>query len=423
MRRAWLVCAACCCAMGCELFDGVLPTPDMTTPVTMTPPDMTSPDIEEMPLPDVPPDTPEEMDPPPSDWHAPEWRRRVRLEIEAEHVPGERVMGVVALVVLERSRIELGAIQAQGEDLRFLTEEGDPIPHEVESIDETDGTIHVWVRLPAVGPDEPNALWLYYDNPDASPEPRAADVWQGYGIVHHFSTFDDAGLPQDSTSAGLHAQSQTDTIGYAPSGVAGMAPFFVAANQDHIILGSHDALKSTPDSQVTIELWFMIPNVVTAQNTLFTDEDRCRGLGLMLGTSNNGDGGTLIGRFFSNPSAQPSCGTDQNTYMFDYQVPTMRWQHVAMVVDRPNLRLELWRDGEREDEILRLENFTREQSAAGARLYLGNFFSDSDKAFNGYLDEFRVYLGSRDEAWMRLQGPIGRDLFFRYGQPETQVTF
>jgi len=371
-------------------------------------------DMEDVALADMDLGVEEELEP----WLDPNWARRIELRLRPEAVPDERTTGLTALVILDRARVDPNEVQKNAEDLRFVAVGGSRLAHEVEVADlEDGGKIAAWVELPAIGPDEPNAIWLYYDNPLVIADERADELWERYEVVHHFSEFDEDGLPQDASGNGLHVLSQSDTLGYAPSGVAGSAPFFVSANGDSLQLGRQSPLHSDPSSQLTITFWFMTPNRVVESSTLMSDEDLCRGWGLGLGSSDQ-LGAVLGARLFAGEDRR-SCDTDtyDNSYRFHYGIPVSKWTHVALTLDRQRARMVLWRDGvEHNDETG--DPVTVGQSAVGGALTLGAPKNASNDFFNGFIDEFRVYRGVRSNTWHAMQPLVGSDRLFDFGDPE-----
>lgn len=90
---------------------------------------------------------------------------------------------------------------ANGEDMMFVDSNGAPLPHEIDTWDET-GVSLVWVRLPSTAKD--SKITLYYGNGAVSSE-EPSDVWgDDYVGVWHFETATAAAVPN---SFGTYANS------------------------------------------------------------------------------------------------------------------------------------------------------------------------------------------------------------------------
>jgi len=118
------------------------------------------------------------------------YRYRRRLIVPGPSGSGATTVEDVVLLVREardwlRSVENGGRIESgQGFDVRFETEEGAKLDHELERYDPSTGELVAWVRLPSWNLAEPFRLLLYYGKPGlTAAEANPAATWRGYLAV------------------------------------------------------------------------------------------------------------------------------------------------------------------------------------------------------------------------------------------------
>ena len=133
-----------------------------------------------------------------------DFRKYVEVTLSTDLASSEITTGVPALVKLSESTI-IGFDYddfslANGGDMMFVDENGNPVPHEIDTWD-TDGESLVWVRLPSTATN--TKVFMYYGNGAISSE-EAADVWTDYVGVWHF---EEATAVAAANSYGTYANS------------------------------------------------------------------------------------------------------------------------------------------------------------------------------------------------------------------------
>jgi hypothetical protein len=116
----------------------------------------------------------------PPDWHDLDYGARVRVDVDNGGIT-TRLLGVPLLVRVDGGNPALGDVNAG--TVVFYSDDGDVLPHEVETVNA--GGARLWVRPDFVGVGGEDAgFWLYFDGPgqDAAP----SDVWQDHVTVWHF---------------------------------------------------------------------------------------------------------------------------------------------------------------------------------------------------------------------------------------------
>lgn len=127
--------------------------------------------------------------------------------------------------------------QTGGADLMFFDTDGNPLPHEIDTWDET-GTSYVWVKLPTL--TSATSFFACLGSDAEMPAPSAASVWGGYKGVWHFS----GGAGTDST--GNHDATHGENFATATGGIGnGLAQ----SGQDMLVLTAADCALG---SQFTI---------------------------------------------------------------------------------------------------------------------------------------------------------------------------
>ena len=80
---------------------------------------------------------------------------------------GAVVKGFPLLVRLASPEFDFATARPAGEDLRFTTAAGEPLPHEIDEWDARAGRASVWVRVPEVRGDDQQELRVHWGNADA----------------------------------------------------------------------------------------------------------------------------------------------------------------------------------------------------------------------------------------------------------------
>lgn len=131
-------------------------------------------------------------------------RRRIVVPRQTDNaLAAENHVFLIALTDPDlRSQAEGGRLRsAQGYDLRFETQQGSVLDHDVEALDLTTGELRAWVRLPNWDLTKSVQILLYYDNAAViqnTANPSA--VWQGYlGRWNSTSGMDSSGNSRDLT--------------------------------------------------------------------------------------------------------------------------------------------------------------------------------------------------------------------------------
>jgi uncharacterized protein (TIGR03382 family) len=122
-------------------------------------------------------------------WWDANWAARATLPLQNATVSTD-IDGIVALVVLDPTRIDYAGSDPAGDDLRFV--DGDDLTELSYDIEEWNngGTSWVWVRIPRVeGTPTPDSIYMYWGNPAAPVGEDAVGTWDDglFDIVFHMN--------------------------------------------------------------------------------------------------------------------------------------------------------------------------------------------------------------------------------------------
>lgn len=272
-----------------------------------------------------------------------------------------------------------------GSDIRFATgPERVPVKHHIEKFDPLSDVALIWVHMPklvAASPD--NALTLYYGNPKATSDGKAAYDAPQVAVYH----FDAPGVPQDRSAYGHHAIQSTAE--HRPASLIGGGVAF--AGSQKITL---PVLPVAPDNTFTFSSWIKTGGAQT-DGVLFARGDATRSLVV-------GIAGTKLYARIVNGAASETPRT--------VEVAPNAWHHIA-VVGGP--RLAVYLDGR---EVAALDVA---MPALAGEITLGA--NGNKQFFTGEMDEVQLANTARSADWIKFAASSqGSDAnLITYGEDET----
>ena len=344
--------------------------------------------------------------------------------------------GLPALVRLSESAIDGFDYDdfslANGGDMMFVDENGDPLPHEVDTWDET-GESLVWVKLPSAAAG--TTITLCYGGGEVSSE-DSADVWNGYVGVWHF---DEATTDTAANSYGTYANS-TATAGIdghiAQHTVTNEAGRFgkgfrtndstewKGGNFNYGGVWVNDSGSNSPvdgGENFTISGWFKHDKLDYYWDHFFYKRSR----------SDNTTQGAYINAFAiesnsgtgSNPQIYPRGSSNKGKIaLTENQGLQNTWAYLTFVYD--GTVCSVYKNGTKTDWVTIDACIDND-----APLVFGNncnvaFGTMGDAAWNGWIDEVRFSKGSKDDAWVAAEyaamNATGTDIF-SYGEAQDVV--
>lgn len=277
------------------------------------------------------------------------------------------------LVRLHQDSFDFSQAKAHGEDLRFSTANGTPLPYQIEHWDPANGMASVWVRLPSIRGNARQELKLHWGRSDAVSESNGSAVFNnsnGYLGVWHMNE------PVKDEVGTLDSQD----VGTTPSvGVVGPARHF--AGSQGIFGGDQISAFPANSTSHTSEAWFRAerPN------------------GRILGWGNEQAQGKVVMQFRSPPHITMDCYFSDGNVQGNSALPMSRWIHVVHTYAKGDSRVYVngLLDGASTGRATALD------IKRPARMWIGGWYHNYD--FIGDIDEVRISQVARSADWIRLQ--------------------
>jgi hypothetical protein len=345
------------------------------------------------------PDTSEDTGPPVvEDWWSCGWAERREITLDVPDT-GEVLTNVPVLVILDDSRIDPTIMAEDGRDLRFVTDDGTMLSHELEQWS-PEGLSWAWLRVPELPPGQ-TRVTMYYGNPSAEGLP-SAEVWRGYTGVWHmgFEFADATGI----NAPGLGQAVQID-------GQAGPALRFAPPT---------DGMEVVPAQPV--DGLFAQGGTITAMIRASSWGGGGQGLVVSRAETSNGDGGWIVTVDGARQGLRFTRDFTMNRrtwYTTDGSITLHAWHHVAVVYqDDPLADAALYIDGVLQGtRVQGMTNGTPEPDLAPV-LHIGGVPFDTEITFDGIVDEARVAPIARSPAWMTVEVAALRDELASFGPPQ-----
>lgn len=283
------------------------------------------------------------------------------------------VDGFPLLVRLHKDFFDFSQAKPGGEDLRFATSAGDPLPHQIEEWDAAGGRASLWVRIPNIKGNARQEIRLRWGRADARSESDGAAVFNasnGYLSVLHL---DDPG--RDETGA-----LQPKDAGTLPAaGLIGRCRRFspgAGINGGEKIAGLPSG--AAPHSS---QAWFRAetPNAT------------------VLGWGNEQAQGKVVLQFASPPHLKTDCYFSNGNVAGATRLSLSEWIHVVHTYGDGGARLYVngRLDGSHSGKAAPLA------LKSPARLYLGGWYGQY--RFAGEIDEARISIVARSADWVKLE--------------------
>lgn len=288
----------------------------------------------------------------------------------ADLPPSAAVHDFPLLVRLHRDSFDFSKAQPHGEDLRFATSDGVPLPYQVEAWDAARGEAAVWVRVPLIRGAARQELRVFWGKADATSESSGAAVFgesNGYLSVWHLG------------------DTVTDEVGTLASRDVGTTPIPGVIGQARHLAGGQgifggDKIGNYPSggSEHSTEAWFR------AQQPNAT----------IIGWGNEGGGrGTKV-RMQCRSPLHVHVDSDFADVDAPGKLPMNEWNHVVYTYAGGDARIYVNGQLAGEDKpVLNIKS--------PARLWLGGWYHNYD--FVGDLDEVRISKVARSADCVRLE--------------------
>lgn len=317
-------------------------------------------------------------------WLDPAWPLRKRL-VAAPAGGAEDLAGFPLLVSLDRDA-DLAAHAPSAEALRFVSEDGQLLAHDVERYDASSGALTAWVRLPALRATAPTELYLYLGGPGWPAAPAAEDVWAGSAVVLHFGEAGDTpAAARNAAWPGAPAEVRGATVD--PAGkIAGALAF--ARDTDQVLPAGLAPLVDGWNA-LHVSFWLRLGYASDAEWEEHNESKVIEQWGALFAGRTYPTGESGLGAFQVDVSL-----SERGTLNARGELARQRWTHLALTLDGQELVLYVdgraaWRDPAPADRF-----------AAGEQpLTLGCSVFEW-RSFRGLLDEVRVGAAPRSANWI-----------------------
>jgi len=279
------------------------------------------------------------------------------------------VNGFPLLVRLHKDFFDFSQAKPGGEDIRFSTSTGTPLPYQIEQWDPANGTASIWVRIPAIKGNARQEIKLRWGKADAAGESSGKAVFNesnGYLSVWHMD---------DPVQDVLAAVTSTDTGTTASAGMIGAARHFPGGKG--VFCGDKIATYPSGDSPSTTEAWFRADKPNTT----------------IIGWGKEGGRGGKVRMQFRSPP-HLHIDSDFSDVNGESSLPMSQWIHVVHTYGDGVSRIYV-------NGRLDGANKTMRNILSPARMWIGGWYNNYD--YIGDIDEVRISKVARCPDWIKLQ--------------------
>ncbi|MBN2101901.1 MAG: DUF2341 domain-containing protein, partial [Candidatus Aenigmarchaeota archaeon] len=325
------------------------------------------------------------LDPAGGSWWNSSWLYTMNLTVDSSLVDAE-LTDFPVMVNLTSGRFNFSRAQSNGEDIRFVDNYYNDLPHEIEYWNATSQQAIIWTRLSNVSNTTDTTFWMYYGNDAVSDGQNMTGVWDSeFLLVQHL----------DETSGTYHY----DSSQYGNDGTVSSVTMDSAGKidgGDQILGGSgryvrHDFNTS---NVVTVSAWAQLPDNTDDDMIWVIDRVGVNDLDLWF------TDGYTSPRLFLNTwdsDGNPICSQPSGVG---------NWHLYTMVIDNGNTNLYI--DGQ-------LAGSPGYRDPTGVGFYIS---WTTTYGWNGYVDEVRVSNTSRSLAWINASFYAQNDSLIIYGKEE-----
>ena len=280
-----------------------------------------------------------------------------------------------------------------GGDLRFADANGNLLPHEIDTWDES-GVSTVWVRVPALKKKSYITAHYGFTGTGDPAEVDPKDVWDDdYVGVWHLG---ESALPlkESSETSSDFETSYGETINYATNGiVGGSVGFPTNGTYNAVVAPDHDALDGF--TKFTLETW------------TFQNEHKHNAGILAKRKEYNNECAYYIYDVIGDSMCVPFCiGTNRTAgarWSFNQTQPMGQWNHIVFTADMVGTTKNV--HGYMNGTMNGWEpnvTFLGQMGNCASDLYLGNLGANKkDNSFNGRIDEVRISKTVRSKEWVK----------------------
>lgn len=293
---------------------------------------------------------------------------------EGANLPASAVVKDFPLLVrLNKDFFDFGNAKADGADLRFSTNNGEPLAFQIDEWDPVGGTAAVWVRIPVIQGNMRQEIRLHWGKPDAASESNGKAVFNesnGYLSVFHLG---------DAAKDEVGSLEVKDTGTTATAGIVGGARHF--PGKAGVSGGDKITTFPTGASPHSSEAWF---RTSTPNSTI-------------VGWGNEQAYGKVVMQFISPPRISMDCYFSRGSVASEGRIALGEWTHVVHTYQEKESLVYV--NGQLAGS--NTKDHVPMAVKSPARFWIGGWYDNY--TFVGDLDEVRISSVTRPAEWARLQ--------------------
>ncbi len=278
--------------------------------------------------------------------------------------------GFPALVRLNNDFFDFSQAKANGDDIRFSTATGDPLPYQIDEWDAARGVASVWVRIPSIKGDQRQEIKFFWGKADAAAESSGSAVFNasnGYLSVWHMN---------DAVKDEVGTLESKDVATTSVVGMVGSARHF--AGRQGIFCGEKISTYPSGSSSHSTEAWFRAEKPNTT----------------IIGWGNEGTGRGSKVRMLLRSPPHVHIDSDFSDVNANSTLPMGKWIHVVHTYSKADGKIYINGRLDGSDKpMMDIKN--------PARLWIGGWYNNYD--YVGDIDEVRISKVARSADWVKLE--------------------
>ena len=320
---------------------------------------------------------------------------------------GASVMGDVpkfpVAILLDETTFDFTKAKPKGEDIRFSTAEGAPLPHEIELWDATAKKAALWVKVDVTG-NSTQMIKMTWGDPaamDASDGKAVFDTKDGFMGVWHLSEpgSNEDGAYKDSTANEGHAKGVRMTPeGTGPGRVGNAILLDGSMNQWAEVAVEKSRMEGSAPNNMTYSIWFNAKSHTFEYQCMFAKGERDFRLHYF-GKAEYYGNRHLTESCLESTAGNDVCPVNRGPTATDCKLGS--WYHILAVHDYPRTRFYV--NGKLDAELTNNGTWTADNQASVTIGTNPTSGQRNNRSFDGLLDEARLMLVTKDEHWIKLE--------------------
>ncbi len=305
-------------------------------------------------------------------WWNDFWSYRKAIVINHSYVAGDLENFPVLISLTDTS---LGAhAQADGDDIIFISDNGQKLSHEIESFATSTGVLVAWVKIPNLSSGDDTVINMYYGNAGVGNQEDVGNVWDdNYRAVWHMDN------TTDSSNKGV---TLTANGGASVSGSGKMSSAY-------LIDGANENLSFSENNQIatagTISFWYKETTAAAGYNNFFA--------------ASNNQYRFMIYRNNDDDVLMSGIGDDSYAYFGTVNVFDGSWRYVTFTWDDASNERKIFVNGSQQSST----DTTSFSIDPITTFRIGNEYDGGGQPINGLMDEFRISSVIRSDTWFETE--------------------